>query len=75
MTSKERFFVWMWSLVSLVLISLMASILVYNTHYTATVAKIVLEGNVDPIRIKCAMSDSLGNDPVCVMLVTNDTVK
>jgi hypothetical protein len=71
MNSNERFFIWVWSLCAAVLVVFTVSIAVYNTHYSNTVARMVLEGGVDPMRIKCAMNDSLGDDPVCMILINN----
>ena len=68
MDSSDRFYCIIYSLVALVLITLIISININSMHYSQVVENVTLETGTNPMYVSCSINDSLGDDPVCVVL-------
>jgi hypothetical protein len=68
MDSSDRFFCIIYSLVALVLIVLMISINMNSMHYAQVVENVTIKTGTNPMYVSCSINDSLGDDPVCVVL-------
>ena len=68
MNSSDRLFVTFFSLVALVIITLMILINMNTMHYAQVVENITLETGTNPMYVSCAIDTNRGDNPTCVTL-------
>lgn len=58
-----------WMSIAAIIIAVLSYSTSYWTNYNAKVAEMVAAG-ADPIAVTCALQDTYGNNPVCVIIAT-----
>ncbi len=66
MDNDSKFWLGVWLIAGTVLCTIVASSQAYYAKETAVLAN-ALSKSVDPIGMRCAMSDTLGDNPTCVI--------
>ena len=69
MNSDGKFWILTWSIVAASFCVIIISSLIYWDSYNEKVARLV-EGGINPVHVNCALQDSYGNTPVCIILAT-----
>jgi len=71
MNGEQKFWLSCWTIIALVIISILGSILLYSASVDTKVANLVKEG-IHPIAANCAIKDDLGTEPICVQWTTKN---
>lgn len=74
MNSSDKFWLGVWAIGAITLVSLLISLLLYNHGKNNVLVELVKNG-ASAIEAACALEDSLGNNPTCVISVTKSTEK
>ena len=67
MDSEGKFWAVIWTLVTIIALSIVFGCVSYWKHHNEMVAQLVSEG-VNPVAVKCALQDDYGTHPVCLVL-------
>lgn len=65
--NENKFWLGVWSLITLFIISIMITITIININYNNTILEMVVAG-ATPLEAVCSLSDSMGNNPTCIIL-------
>ena len=69
MNEEGKFWVATWTVLAVVSVTIAITTASYWKDHNAKVAEMVLAG-VNPVSVMCALQDSFGDNPVCMVLAT-----
>ena len=64
--NENNFWATLWAIIATVIITITISISSYYKHADGLIAEMVLAG-ANPVAASCALNDSYGKNPVCVI--------
>lgn len=71
MNSDDKFWVCVWSIVGAVIATIVISIATYYHHKNIVINEMVKNG-ISSIAALCALDDTIGNNPTCVILAVKE---
>jgi hypothetical protein len=69
MNSDAKFWVCMWGIAATTLVAIVITITTYNHNKNIVISEMVKNG-ASPVEALCALDDSMGNNPTCVIAAT-----
>jgi len=69
MREEGKFWVSLWAIAAVVAVVIALLVTSYWKDHNAKVTEMVLNG-IDPVSVMCALQDSFGDNPVCMVLAT-----
>jgi len=71
MNEEGKFWVAVWTVATVAVVSIIAAVVIYNIDYNAKIVKMVQTG-VSPVEAVCGLSDSFGDNPTCIIIALKE---
>ncbi len=69
LTPESKFWITIFALISVIVVTLTLSITAYWTHHNAQIVKLVVSGT-PAVEAMCALQNDYGRMPVCLVIAT-----
>lgn len=69
MNSDDKFWVCVWSILATAIVAIVITCTIYTHNKNFVISEMVKNG-ASPVEALCALDDSMGNNPTCVIAAT-----
>lgn len=69
MNSDDKFWVCVWGIAGATLVAIVITCMVYSHHKNLVINELVKNG-ASPVEALCALDDTMGDNPTCVIAAT-----